>query len=94
MSTSIGRSSGIGRGADRCYNPKVGSPLTELDMPSPGIKKQAQKLVDSLPENATWEDLQYRIFVRQKIERGIKSLEEEETLSTEQVLEHFGLGEK
>jgi len=63
-------------------------------MPSPGIKKQAQKLVDSLPENATWEDLQYRIFVRQKIERGIKSLEEEETLSTEQVLEHFGLGEK
>ena len=63
-------------------------------MPAPGIKEQARKLVDSLPEDATWEDLEYRIFVRRKIERGQKSLEEEETLSTQEVLDHFGLGEQ
>jgi hypothetical protein len=63
-------------------------------MPTPGIKEQARKLVDSLPDDATWEDLEYKIFVRRKIERGLESLEEEETLSTQEVLDHFGLSEK
>jgi hypothetical protein len=63
-------------------------------MPTPGIKEQARKLVDSLPDDATWEDLEYRIFVRRKIERGRKSLDEEETLSTQEVLDHFDLSEK
>jgi hypothetical protein len=63
-------------------------------MPTPGIKEQARKLIDSLPDNATWEDLEYKIFVRRKIERGLESLDEEETLSTQEVLDHFGLSEK
>lgn len=60
-------------------------------MPTPGIKEQARKLVDSLPEDATWEDLEYKIFVRRKIESGAASIENEETLSTEEVLEVLGL---
>lgn len=56
-----------------------------------GIKEQARKLVESLPEDATWEDLEHKIFVRRKIESGAASIEHEETLSTQEVLEELGL---
>ena len=59
-------------------------------MPTPGIKEQARKRADSLPDDATWEDLEYKIFVRRKIESGAASIESEETLSTEEVLDELG----
>ena len=31
------------------------------------VKHEARRLVDDLPEDATWEDLMYRIYVRQVI---------------------------
>ena len=34
-------------------------------------KEQAHKLVDRMPENATWDDLIYEIYVREVIERGL-----------------------
>lgn len=57
------------------------------------IKDQARELVESLPDDATWDDLEYRIHVRRNLELGLKSVEEEETLSTEELLDHFGLGD-
>lgn len=40
------------------------------------IRDEARKIVDQLPDNATWEELAYRIYVRQKIEAGIKEADE------------------
>jgi hypothetical protein len=40
-------------------------------MSKSNIKQEALKLVESLPENATWEDLMYEIYVRQAIEAGL-----------------------
>ena len=34
------------------------------------IKPDAERLVASLPESATWDDLAYEIYVRQAIETG------------------------
>ena len=34
-------------------------------MEMPNVKQEAQHLVDSLPDNATWDDLMYTIYVRQ-----------------------------
>ncbi len=34
-------------------------------------KQEAQKLLDLLPENASFEDIQYQLYVRQKIDRGL-----------------------
>ena len=34
-------------------------------MPETTIKDEARRLVERLPEDATWEDLQYEIFFRQ-----------------------------
>jgi hypothetical protein len=36
------------------------------------IKNEALRIVEQLPDNATWEDLIYRIYVRQSIEAGLK----------------------
>ena len=34
------------------------------------IKQEAHRLVEKLPENATWDDLMYEIYVRQAVEAG------------------------
>ena len=36
------------------------------------IKEEARRIVDQLPENASWEDLIYQIYVRQSIEAGLR----------------------
>ena len=36
-----------------------------------GIKREAQRLVEQLPEQASWDDLMYEIYVRQAVERGM-----------------------
>ena len=38
------------------------------------IKSEALKLVHELPASSTWDDLMYRIYVRQKIESGLADL--------------------
>jgi predicted transcriptional regulator len=55
------------------------------------IKEEATKLVRDLPEQATWDDLMYEIYVRQKIEEGLKAADEGRVLSHEEVKRRFGL---
>ena len=38
---------------------------------SRNIKPDAKRLVESLPETATWDDLAYEVYVRQSIEAGL-----------------------
>ena len=44
------------------------------------VKEKARRLVDRLPEDATWEDLQYEVYVRQAIEAGLKDSREGRTI--------------
>lgn len=55
------------------------------------IKKEAQRLVEELPENATWEDLMYRIYVRQAIEAGLRDSDAGRVVSVDEVRARFGL---
>jgi len=48
-------------------------------------KQQLREFVDRLPDNVTWEDVQYHLYVRQKIERSLRTAQEQGTLSHEQV---------
>jgi hypothetical protein len=34
------------------------------------VKEEFRRMVESLPDDATWEDGQYSIYVRERIERG------------------------
>ncbi len=38
-------------------------------------KEKVQQLLDQLPDEATFEDIQYHIYVRQKIERGLRDVD-------------------
>lgn len=55
------------------------------------LKEEARRLVDQLPEDATGEDLMYEIYVRQKIEAGLKPSDEDRALDVEEVRKRFGL---
>ncbi len=57
------------------------------------IKNEARKIVDQLPETASWEDLIYQLYVRQSIEAGIKDADEGLVESVEEVRRSFGLPE-
>jgi predicted transcriptional regulator len=55
------------------------------------IKEQAHELLEKLPDSATWEDVMYRIYVRQAIEAGIKDSDEGRTVEVKEVRKRFGL---
>jgi hypothetical protein len=55
------------------------------------IKQDAQCLVDSLPDNATWDDLMYKIYVRQSIVSGLKDSDSGRTVDVQEVRAKFGL---
>lgn len=38
-------------------------------------KDEAIKLIQSLPDDCTLEDIQYHLYVRQKVERGLAAIE-------------------
>ena len=60
-------------------------------MQTDNIKEQAHQLLENLPDTATWEDLMYRIYVRQAIEAGIKESDQGQTLEVKEVRKKFGL---
>jgi predicted transcriptional regulator len=49
------------------------------------VKKQAVDLIQNLPDEVTWDDIMYRLYVRQKIERGLKDAAEGKLVSQEEV---------
>lgn len=55
------------------------------------LKAEAAKLVESLPDDATWEDLMYEIYVRQAIEAGLADDDADDVTSTDEVRKEFGL---
>ena len=60
-------------------------------MPARAVKEEARRLIDDLPENATWDDLMYRIYVRQAIEAGLADSEADRTMDVKEVRAKFGL---
>jgi hypothetical protein len=57
------------------------------------IRTKVSETIQTLPENASWDDVMYRIYVRQKIENGLKDVAAGNTLSVEEVRKRFGLPE-
>jgi predicted transcriptional regulator len=60
-------------------------------MKTQSIKEQAYRLLDNLPDTATWDDVMYRIYVRQAIESGLKDSDKGRTLDVKEVRKRFGL---
>ncbi len=52
-------------------------------------KEEAIRLISGLPEEVTWDDIMYRLYVKRKIEEGIKAAEEGRTITHEEVRKLF-----
>ena len=48
-------------------------------------KEEVRKMLDQIPDDVSFEDIQYHIYVREKIERGLKDINEGRVLSQEEV---------
>ncbi len=55
------------------------------------IKEEAQNLLKDLPADATWDDLMYKIYVRQAIEAGLEDSNAGRTIDVKEVRAKFGL---
>lgn len=62
------------------------------------IKPEAQRLVENLPDTATWDDVAYEVYVRQSIEAGLadaaagRLVDHEEALARIRARIYFGTG--
>ena len=57
------------------------------------VKEMARALIERLPDTATFDDLMYALYVRQKIEAGLKDAADGRVLSHEEVVREL-LGEQ
>ena len=47
-------------------------------------KEAARQIIERLPDQATWDDIMYELYVKQKIEAGLKAADEGGTVSHEE----------
>lgn len=48
-------------------------------------KENVMRMLEGLPEDTSLEDIQYHLYVRQKIERGLEDVKAGRTLSEEEL---------
>ena len=53
------------------------------------IKEQVQELLETLPDDVTYDDIHYHLFVREKIDKGLKDIDEGRILTEEQMEAKF-----
>ena len=56
-------------------------------------KEEAHKLIDRMPQNATWDDLMREIYVREAIEHGLSNSKTGRTKDLREVRAKYGLPE-
>jgi|GEM_PF-573989 len=55
------------------------------------VKARALRMVREMPKSSSWDDVMYRIYVRQKIEAGLADLADGRTHPHEAVRREFGV---
>jgi len=53
------------------------------------VKQAVFDLASKLPEECTWDDVMYQVYVRQKIEAGIKDAEEGRVIPHDDVFKEW-----
>lgn len=60
---------------------------TETKMPT--LKQQVRRLINELPENCTVEDIQYQLYLMDKINRGEEALRQAGGIPHEDIKKRF-----
>ena len=58
---------------------------------STDVKSAAHRLIDALPDNATWDDVMYRVYVRQCVDAGLDDAQAGRVVDVAEVRRRFGL---
>ena len=53
------------------------------------IKESLLEIARQLPEQCTWDEVMYQIYVRQKIDAGVKDADDGRTVDHDTVFEEF-----
>lgn len=48
-------------------------------------KREALELIQQLPDNSSFEDIQYHLYVREKVEGGLRDLKNKRIVSQKEV---------
>ena len=60
-------------------------------MPATSVRDETRRLAEQLPDDATWEDVLYQIYVRQSVEAGLADVQAGRIVSIEEVKQRLGL---
>jgi hypothetical protein len=63
-------------------------------MEAANVKDEARRLVERLPDDATWDDLMHEIYVRQAIDAGLEDSRAGRLTGVSEVRTRFGLSEQ
>lgn len=53
-------------------------------------KAEAKRLIDGLPDDATWDDIVYAMYVHANIERGLRDADEGNLVENDVVMREIG----
>ena len=53
------------------------------------VRQSVLEIAEKLPDECTWDEVMYRIYVRQKIEAGIKDVDAGRLVPHEEVFKEF-----
>ncbi len=53
------------------------------------VKKEAQEMIQNLPDNCTYEDIQYHLYVVEKIKNGMSRAEDGQVLKHQDAKERM-----
>lgn len=60
-------------------------------MPAATVREEARRLAEQLPDDATWEDVLYQVYVRQSVEAGLEDVRAGRLIPTDEVRRRLGL---
>jgi hypothetical protein len=63
--------------------------LTDQGLNMNAVKQEVQTLLNNLPDSCTLEDVQYHLYVMEKIKRGLADVEAGRTYTHEEVEAHI-----
>ena len=63
------------------------------EMETQGVRSAVRQLADALPDDATWDDVMYRVYVHQAVDAGLRDAAEGRLVDVHEVRRQFGLSE-
>jgi hypothetical protein len=53
------------------------------------VKEEAKRLIDALPDHATWDDIMYEFYVKKKLAKALEEAAAGEVVSHQAAKEHL-----